>query len=93
MCSTVNNLFGLARKALAPRGDAAQIQASVFMHELGHHFGLKYTGGILIGSEGYNPSGHHSCMNYYYILSYSDYTSTEWDDVKDNLDNIYKSVD
>jgi hypothetical protein len=76
---------------LPPVGDADTIQAAIFMHELGHNLNLEYTGGYKLptNDEGYNPNGHKSCMNYYYILSKVDYTNSEWDAI--NLKNIEDS--
>jgi hypothetical protein len=62
------------------QGDDDYIQAIIFMHELGHNLGLYYGGGIKYegSTDGWNPLGPVSCMNYYYIYSLLDYSSDEW---------------
>jgi hypothetical protein len=85
----IMKLFGFVGTiASPPKGDKSTVQAAIFMHELGHNLGLIFTGGyhILGMKEGYEPNGHHSCMNYYYILSYVNYSDDEWNDL--NLENI-----
>jgi hypothetical protein len=78
---------------LPPIGDSDTIQAAMFMHELGHNLNLKFTGGdyqLKSSGEGFDPGGHKSCMNYYYILSKVDYTTGEWKSL--NLNNIQVST-
>jgi hypothetical protein len=86
----LSDYYDLFRKLgyLPPVGDTDTMQAAIFMHELGHNLNLEYTGGYQLPTtdEGYNPKGHKSCMNYYYILSKVDYTDGEWKSL--NLQNI-----
>ncbi|MFW6176223.1 MAG: hypothetical protein ACOC40_00840 [Thermoplasmatota archaeon] len=85
----VTGIFGLSGVTLCPKGSYSTVQAAIFMHELGHNLGLKFTGGYQItGDEGYEPYGHHSCMNYYYILSYVDYAGSEWNTVQNRVSDI-----
>ncbi len=72
---------------IAPYINPRTMHATIFMHELGHNLGLRYAGGISFtdSEEGYLPYFHHSCMNYYYIFSITDYTTEEWDDINPSL--------
>ncbi len=88
----IDEIFELPASAvLCPKEDSSTVQAAIFMHELGHNFDLKYTGGWQVGSsdEGYDPDGPVICMNYYYILSEVKYTNSGWDEVQTNMD-IYE---
>ena len=65
---------------IAPYLNKKTMEATLFMHELGHNFELEYKDGLIdIDGEGYTPYGSFSCMNYYYLFSCTDYTSNEWD--------------
>ena len=63
-----------------PYINEATMHGAQFMHELGHNLDLKYDGWFL--DEAYHPFWHHSCMNYYYFSSYTDYTDEEWDSLE-----------
>lgn len=73
-------------------------QAGVFLHELGHNNAISEIDGWSITipvinyditlSDGYGPTSHRSCMNYFYILKENTYTNDEIDTIKGNIKNI-----
>jgi hypothetical protein len=60
--------------------NSATVQAGMFMHELGHNLGLIYDPDGN-GVENTDPFGTKTVMNYWFIISYVDYDTSEWETI------------